>query len=409
RRFKNCQVVRLEINYRSTPSILNMANALIVKNQERHTKTLIPHRPEDKGSLPELFIFEDEETECERIIDLIREHIKEGCSLKDISVLFRSNSQGALLEGYLRNERLPYEMTGGPALIDRREVRDVLAYLRAALMPNDICLRRILNVPARGIGDQSVAKIIEYQKEHDLSFHQALKQWPKTQIAERVGQSVDGFFSVLAQMENQLLNPQEAYSTLLPKIFYELGYKQVVLGAYKEKGVGQRKWQLVEILGRILDGFIGRGGASIKTIRDFLDTLELRDTDSSEDSEDKIQLLTFHASKGLEYPVVILMGVDDGLIPHETLGSNVSEERRLFYVGLTRAKRQLILTRCLQRRRYGKMREVSPSRFLMDIPESHFTTYEGGFRPIVESDRKQMIADLFKRIDDKKKDYSSEL
>ncbi|MCB0356551.1 MAG: UvrD-helicase domain-containing protein, partial [Bdellovibrionales bacterium] len=184
--FKNCHVVRLETNYRSTPQILTMANSIIHRNEERHKKQLVPNAHAGSGPLPEVFIFDHEEAECEEITQLILDYHKKGFAYKDIAVLFRSNSQGALLEGYLKRSNIEYDLTGGPALIDRKEVRDVLAYIRTAIVPNDIALRRILNTPHRGIGDTSIHKVIDYQKEHELSFLQAIKLWHKTDINEKV-------------------------------------------------------------------------------------------------------------------------------------------------------------------------------------------------------------------------------
>ncbi len=398
--FKSCKVVRLETNYRSTPQILKMANSIINKIEERHQKTLIPFNSKVTGKLPEILIYDNEETECEEIAQLVLQYRRNGFRLNDLAILFRSNSQGALLEGFLRQANIDYEMTGGPSLIDRKEVRDVLAYLRSALFPNDICIRRILNTPNRGIGDNSIHKIIDYQKGKDISFLQALYKWREAEVNDKTGEQVQDFFGLLDNLKKTILQNQKPYADLLPEIFTNMGYRDYVLKSYKDKATSNRKWQLVEILGRILDGFASKTGKNEKTIRDFLDTLELRDISNDDsDQTEKVQLLTLHASKGLEFPIVILMGVDEGLIPHETLGLNIAEERRLFYVGVTRAKQELILTRCQQRKRYGKWRETAPSRFLCEVPESLVNSYEGGFRPLSEKDRVSLLADLYKKLD----------
>lgn len=399
--FKNCEVVRLQTNYRSTPQILELANAVIADNKDRHKKVLAPSPTAEAGERPEVFLFEDEEDECEQVVRLVREY-SEKYSLDDIAVLFRSNSQGGLLEGVLRQNNIAYDLTGGPALIDRKEVRDVLAYMRAALFPNDISLRRILNVPARGVGDQSVHKIIELQKERDCSFKEALKDWSVAEVQAKVGKEVDDFFLTLREMKRQLVETPFLYAELLPKMFQSLGYRDLVLSSYKDQAVALRKWQLVEILGRILDGFVRNSDSASRAliIKEFLDALSLREQDLKEDKkEKKVQLLTLHASKGLEYPLVILMGVDEGLIPHETLGHDTSEERRLFYVGVTRAKKELLLTRAKQRKRYGKVRDQAPSRFLAALPKELYQLHEYGYRPVNESQRNDMIADLYAKLD----------
>lgn len=398
--FKGCQVVRLEINYRSTPQILNMANTIIQANEERHKKQLLPHQASTTGLLPEVFIFDNEEMECEEITQLIEDYHRKGFKYQDIAVLFRSNSQGSLLEGYLKRANIQYDMTGGPALIDRKEVRDVLAYLRCSLAPNDIALRRILNTPPRGIGDNSIHKIIDFQKANELSFFAALQRWQQAEVGDKTGSQIDGFLKFKNQLKAYLLQSAFPYEKLLPELFANIGYRDHVLKSYKDKATAQRKWQLVEILGRILDSFVDRGGRNEKTLREFVDTLELRDLDNTEeDNTDKVQLLTLHASKGLEYPIVILMGVDEGLIPHESLGMNIAEERRLFYVGVTRAKQELLLTRSRLRKRYGKWREVSPSRFLCEIPTHLMQIHEDGCRPLSANLRSTMLADLYKKLD----------
>ena len=401
--FKDCKVVRLETNYRSTPQILKMANAIIESNEDRHKKKLAPRKGVETGPLPEVFVYKDEDTECEEVASLIR-HYNRTRNLDDISVLFRSNSQGALLEGALRQNRIPYEMTGGPALIDRKEVRDVLSYIKSALFPNDISVRRILNVPHRGIGDSSVHKIIEHQKETGLDFIKALRGWEKAEVNSRTGASIGEFFDLLYEIRVDLLKATEKYETVLPNIFKKIGYKDLVLGSYKDGATAMRKWQLVEILGRILDGFVKNSeGTREVAIKDFIDALSLREQDlkDKDKQEKKVQLLTFHASKGLEFPVVILMGVDEGIIPHETLGHDTSEERRLFYVGVTRAQKELVLTRASHRKRYGKVRETAPSRFLVSLPQDLYNLYGSGIKPISEVERVDLLADLYKKLDQK--------
>lgn len=400
--FSNCQVVRLETNYRSTPQIINMANAVITKNAHRHEKQLLPASHAENGNLPEVFIYDNEEDECEQIAEQIYHFRREGFKNKDIAILFRSNSQGGLLEGTLRRHNIEYDMTGGPALIDRKEVKDTLAYIRSALMPNDVSVRRILNTPPRGIGDGSVHKILEFQEKNEITFLQALTKWQEAEVNPRTGQKIVEFLEKLEQIKNRLIQPSTySFAEIVPRFLFDLGYRDMVLNSYKDKGVAQRKWLLVEVIGRILDGFVNKNGHSQKTVREFLEALELRDvdTDSDDEEKDNIQMLTLHASKGLEYPIVILMGIDEGLLPHETLGSDISEERRLFYVGVTRAKKHLVLTRSRLRKRYGKWREVAPSRFLCEVPTELVKTYDNGFRPLDEGDRVSMLQALYAKLD----------
>ena len=163
-----------------------------------------------------------------------------------------------------------------------------------------------------------------------------------------------------------------------------------------------KKWAIIEVFARVLDSFIEKGGRSIKTLQEFVDAMELRDPSddpNEKDQEPKVQLLTLHACKGLEFKVVIFVGCEEDLIPHRTLGSDVSEERRLFYVGITRAKERLVLTRAKTRKRYGKFVAVAPSRFLLEIPPHMTSSFETGFRPVGEDQRKNLMSELFKKLE----------
>jgi len=400
--FENCQVVRLETNYRSTPEIIDLANAVIHKNTDRHTKTLKPHIHSVHGEKPEVYVFEDENRECEEVVNLVR-NISKTEKLSDIALLYRSNAQGGVLEGLLKQSRIPYDLTGGPNLMDRKEVRDALAFIKAAITPDDLSLRRIINLPPRGIGDLSVEKILNYQEEKEIGFLRALRSWDQSEITARVGQSVEDFLLALKDLRDVLIkNDESTYEARLKEFFTQVGLKDLIFSSYKDSKTAQKKWELIEILGRILDSFLNNSKDKKNRdslVKDFLESMMLRDTEDKDDGVDKLQMLTFHASKGLEFPVVILVGVDEGLIPHEKLGHDVSEERRLFYVGVTRAKKSLIMTRASQRKRYGKMRQTSATRFLVNLADDLFNTYENGFKPVSETQRKDMLADLYKSLD----------
>lgn len=400
--YKDCKVVRLETNYRSTPEILTLANSIIDHNKDRHKKTLKPSPFAKAGPKPEVYIYEDENRECEEVVNLIRTYSKKYC-LNDIAVLYRSNAQGGVLEGLLRQSRIPYDLTGGPALIDRKEVRDALAYIKASLFPDDLSLRRVINTPHRGVGDLSIQKIIAYQDNEDISFVKALRKIEDIDLKPKAIKGVHDFLESLDKVKSTLLKESEqSYENKLTEVFKEVGLKDYIFGSYKESKTAQKKWLLIEILGRILDGFFRNTDLSSKAlvIKDFIDALSLRDSELESSQEKKVQLLTFHASKGLEFPVVILMGVDEGLIPHERLGHDISEERRLFYVGATRAKKELIFTRSRERKRYGKKRRTAPSRFLAALPKDLYSIYENGFKPVNDSQREDLLAELYKKLNE---------
>lgn len=414
RQFEDCKMVRLERNYRSSPAILKLANDLIQSNNHRHQK-ILRSQAQEQGSLPELFVYENEEDEAQEVVQNIHYFQGQGYSLDQIAILYRSNSQGGFLEGVLRFHGLPYSLTGGTTFFDRKEIKDVLAYLRCALAPHELALRRILNTPARGLGERAVDWMCEYQEAHKVSFWQAFKALATNEDRPQWSEAVRPLLAVLADLPDWLLGVKPVgtdkqilatASERMVAAFRHVGYQDYVYSLYKDAGTAQKKWQLIEILGRVLDGFLNQGGLCKQSLKDFVDSMELRDIieESRENSETaRIQLLTLHASKGLEYPVVIILGLEEDILPHQKLGMDIDEERRLLYVGITRAKERLMLTRVRQRKRYGRLRPVSPSRFLQEMDGTSFVTYESGFRPINEAGRKTLIADLFKKIDSRSK------
>ena len=300
--------------------------------------------------------------------------------------------------------QIPYALTGGTAFFDRREVRDVIAYIRCALAPNEIAFRRILNTPPRGIGETTVKALEEYSHSHSVSLFKSAKNWSQAGVNEKAGHSIDQLLEQLRQLPDLLLQPlaDKTSGQRLSEFFVNNGYYDFVSKGYKDTATAQNRWQLVDILGRILDGFFTRGGRTLKTLKEFIDSMELRDSmdeSPAEKDKPKVQMLTLHACKGLEFPVVFIVGVEEDILPHRTLGSDISEERRLFYVGVTRAQERLVLSHARQRKRFGKLRPVAPSRFLLEIPEELYLAHEGGFRPVTEQDRQSMMADLFKKLD----------
>ena len=402
-RFENCKVVRLERNYRSTPAIISIANEVIAKNEARHGKVLRPNPDAAHGALPEVFVYENDDIECEEIVSHVRYFTDQGYKHGDIAVLYRSNGQGGLIEAQLRRNQIPYSITGGTGFFDRKETKDVLAYLRCALHPNEVAFRRIINAPTRGIGEATIERIEEFSKVIGFKFHVAARRWKDAQVQDKIGEKINGLFQFLDRLPDDILRADVSKSvgdSLIAKL-REIGYKDYLRQTCKDDLTLTKKWAVIEIFGRVLDSFVERGGRTEKTLLEFADAMELRDTQEDEEKDQipKVQLLTLHACKGLEFPIVIFIGCEEDLIPHRTLGSDVSEERRLFYVGVTRAKERLILTRAMTRKRFGKFAPAAPSRFLLEIPPQMVTSFETGFRPVGESERKNMMADLFKKLE----------
>jgi DNA helicase-2/ATP-dependent DNA helicase PcrA len=182
----------------------------------------------------------------------------------------------------------------------------------------------------------------------------------------------------------------------------ELGYKEYLLQNSTDGAIAEKKWVVVEILGRIMDSYMKKRAYDLDTLRSFVDAMMLRDDMEADDNANKVQMMTLHASKGLEYPVVILAGLEEDLLPHKTLGSDIDEERRLFYVGVTRAKKRLIISRCQRRKKHGAVRPVAPSRFLLEIPKQFYKEYENGARPVSGQDREDLVQNFLKKLSEGK-------
>jgi DNA helicase-2/ATP-dependent DNA helicase PcrA len=401
--YKKCQVVKLERNYRSTPAIVAVANSVIEKNDHRHGKVLRAQESEETP-LPEIFQCESDDEECDFVVHQVRHFIGLGYKASDIAVLFRSNGQGALLEGTLRRHQIKYKITGSSTLFDRREVKDGLAFIRSAIAPTDFAIKRILNVPPRGLGDAVLEALNDRVAEtgKDLfSIAQtdveslSIKANARESLIERFRQ-LDEFARKLIDTKSSLTPGQE-----LEEFLRGIGYRQELLDRSPEAQAAERRWTLIAILGRILDGFVQKGERSLTTLIEFLEAMELRDFDSNEEDHEEIQLLTMHASKGLEYPIVLIIGVEEDLIPHRVLGSDINEERRLFYVAVTRAKKHLLLSRCLKRERYGRPQSVAPSRFLLEIPSDLYIQYDSMYRPVSGEARQTLVSDFMSKLRDR--------
>lgn len=402
--FDGCRVIRLERNYRSTPAILSVANEVIAKNTNRHGKMLRSDPSAEPGEKPEVFAYDNDDVESEEVASQIGFFMNRDYKPGDIAVLYRSNGQGGMIEAQLRRAQIPYSITGGTGFFDRKETKDILAYLRCAINPNEIAFRRIFNVPTRGIGETTVERIEQHAQAIGFKFHVAARNWKNAGVQDKIGEHIEGLFKILDHLPDELLGGDPARSVgenLLNK-FLRMGYRDYLRQTCKDDAALSKRWAVIEIFARVLDGFVAKGARDEKTLMEFVDAMELRDTGENEEEserESKVQLLTLHACKGLEFPVVIFVGCEEDLIPHRTLGSDVAEERRLFYVGVTRAKEHLVLTRARARKRYGQFVPSAPSRFLLEIPEHMLKSFETGFRPVGESERKNLMADLFKKLE----------
>ncbi|WP_415063014.1 ATP-dependent helicase [Bdellovibrio sp.] len=402
--FKNCEVIKLERNYRSSSEILAVANAAISKNKNRHGKILRAEAAQETGELPEMFLLDREEDECEFVVSEILHFQRQGYSYKDFAILYRSNTQGGLIESSLRRANIPYNISGGTSIFDRREIKDLMAYLKQALAPNEVSLRRIINVPSRGIGDTTIEKLSEFALKKRINFVDACRFWKEAEVQDKAGESIDELMKFVEDLPKNILDFQVGSTpgAKMVEIFQNIGYRDYVYGTAADPTSAEKKWMVVEILGRILDAYLGRRAYDVESIKSFVDAMLLRDDMSQEEENpNKVQLMTLHASKGLEFPVVILAGLEEDLLPHKNLGSDIDEERRLFYVGVTRAKKRLVMTRCQQRKKNGAVRPVTPSRFLLEIPKELYKEFPLGVRPVSGQEREDLVASFLSKLDSK--------
>ncbi len=404
--FKNCQVIKLERNYRSSENILDLGNAVIAKNAKRHGKVLRSEKAKKiEHQKPEVFVLDNEDDEADFVCREIQTIKAAGGKNRDIAILYRSNTQGAFIETSLRKGQIPYSITGGTSIFDRKEAKDWLAYLKQSLNDDEVSFRRIVNLPPRGLGENTLDKLMAYAEEVELNLPQASKKWDKAGLPEDKGKILDNFNEWMWTFPQRLLDDTSIGETISKRFEFlvrEIGYRDHMI-KNSEGMAFDKKWQVVEIVGRILESYVGRREPSIGTLKDFVDSMQLRDDVGNEEVKDEVQLMTFHASKGLEFPNVILVGVEEDLLPHKRLGGDIDEERRLFYVGITRAQEKLTLSYCRQRKKQGVVRPVSPSRFLLEVDQSLVVCHEMGNRPVSADEREDLVKNFLAKFDSAKK------
>ena len=379
--FPGAKVIKLEQNYRSASSVLDVANAVLAKQPgRRHKKTLLATRPE--GPRPEVIVASDPDVEASFVGDTIRKALEEqGMRPRDCAVLYRSNMQAQAVESALKERQIPYRMIGGQQFFERKEVKDLLAYMRLTLDPHDeMALRRIINYPARGIGEVALAKITAYATGHDTTlWHVVSKPYVVHQMPAAV---MEGCRELVRVIEGgrQRFERGEQSQAVARAIADEIGLKADVLAAATSGSTAERRWGNVEGLFAMFARRDEQGKGRGKDLAEYLRFLTLRMEEGESEIEDKVTLTTMHGTKGLEYKLVFVIGLEEGLLPHQrTLGEratdlplegahSLDEERRLFYVAVTRAKDKLYLCRTRTRAARGKMMPRVISRFLQDIP-----------------------------------------
>ena len=370
----DAKVVRLQENYRSSMEILQVANRLIEFNKKRFDKQL--HSARIGGERPQVLQFRDETKEAEAIVaDIYRWVENRGISPRDIAVLFRTNEQPRAFESELRRAQLPYTLVGGSSFFDRKEVRDLLAYIKVLSSPQDeVSLLRIINLPPRGIGVKTVNKILEAAVSSGISVWELMErpgELPELPVAAL--QSLDGFRSLIKSLRRNM--GKRTVVDIVRNTVERIGYREEMERIYSDPHEFQSRWASVEELINAAATFDERS-ESETALEGFLDDLTLDAQDRESDKEknlnqNAITLMTLHAAKGLEFPHVYMVGMEEGILPHHrSLKDNeedVDEERRLCYVGVTRAQDRLTFSMAQSRRKWGKPRLTQPSRFLYEL------------------------------------------
>ena len=366
--YPNCTSIKLEQNYRSTKIILDAANAVIDNNEGRPEKNLWTDKTE--GAKIQHFTAQSEHEEAAFIGDTIaKKHDIHDVPYGDMAILYRTNAQSRVLEEALIKRALPYTMVGGTKFYDRKEIKDVLAYLRVLYNPfDDLSLLRIINVPKRSIGATTVAKLQDYAREKGTSLFMTLTQLHlidsiKGKTKEKLEEFGILIFTLVSEMENRTV------LDILESILDRTGYL-----AQLEESTDPQDQARAENIGELLSvakDFQDTNPSG--TVEDFLEQVALvNDVDSFEQEEAKVTLMTLHAAKGLEFPIVFLCGLEEGLFPHSRTLMNpeeIEEERRLAYVGITRAEKELYISNATTRTVFGRTSSYLPSRFIDEIPE----------------------------------------
>lgn len=370
--FPGTFTVRLEQNYRSFDHILKAANGVIRNNMNRMEKALWTQ----KGDGPKVNIFkaEDIEDEAEWIVDrisIIRDQKK--LTYEDFAVIYRANTFSRPFEEELRSKQIPYTVVGGTSYFERREIRDVVAWLKIIANPSDnLSLLRAISAPRRGLGPSALNLLSDFAQSKSINLLDAFGRADEIDDLKKRALSSAETFYFLIDRYREILSKGNNFATGVRDLLEEINFRDYIIHLYKEPEAAFRRIENLEGLVASIDHYESKERSP--SLQGFLETMAL--TDMLEEKEEKkgqgVTLISFHSSKGLEFPVVFIAGAEEDLIPHKKsidMSSGVEEERRLFYVGITRAMKELFITYTEKRRKYGKDNSSVPSRFIKEIPE----------------------------------------
>lgn len=369
--YPEAKIIKLEENYRSTQNILEVANAVIKNNSVRKEKALWTEKPKGDAIYYTQYLNEYEEAGC--IADAIANVVSNGlASYKDFAILYRTNAQSRVFEEKLILHNIPYRIVGAINFYQRREIKDLLAYLRTIENGfDDISVKRIINVPKRGIGLTTIDRITNYALEHETSFYGALQNYEYIDGISRSAAKLGSFVSLIESFKRHLASPEYGLEDLLREIIEETGYVRLLQEEDSEDAEGRIE-NIEELISKVVA--YAENCEEEPTLSGFLEEVALvADIDNVEESSDIVLLMTLHSAKGLEFPYVYLTGMEDGIFPSyasimDDDKEAIEEERRLCYVGITRAMQKLSLSCARCRFRNGEQQFNRPSRFIDEIP-----------------------------------------
>ncbi|MFT5303353.1 MAG: DNA helicase-2/ATP-dependent DNA helicase PcrA [Mariniblastus sp.] len=368
----DAKVIRLEDNYRSTTAIIDFANTLIKFNKTRHDKVLRAARP--GGERPSVLQFPNETVEAQETVHSIRRRLEEkGREPRDFAILFRTNEQPRIFETELRKAKLPYILVGGMSFFDRKEVKDVLSYLRLIEGdPDEVSVLRIINTPPRGIGKKSVETLLNHAIKNKVPLWDLVTgQATRPKLTATTVRGLDDLTYRIQEVQYQ--TQDESLVDVARNLITTIRYRGELDRIYTDPEERESRWNVVEQIVNALGEY--EQSANKPRLSDFLDKLLLGEQDANDEKEKQLKknaiaLMTMHSAKGLEFPEVYIVGMEEGILPHHRSledDASVDEERRLCYVGVTRAEERLTLSMSLTRMKWGKPRDSKPSRFLYEL------------------------------------------
>jgi DNA helicase II / ATP-dependent DNA helicase PcrA len=368
------KIIKLEQNYRSTNAILGTANSVILNNPRRRPKMLWSENGD--GQPVRIVAIPDDREEANYVVgEIQKQKLTEECRWSEFAVIFRMNAQSRLIEEYLRRLQIPYRLVGGRSFFERREVKDLLAYLACIVNPeDDVSLLRIINTPARGIGAPTIELAIQESNQANTSVLDTLRSETfQSLLSQRASGGIRKFTELIDEYETRITQPLTDLARTVEELLTEIDYFPDLRRSCKTPEESVNREENVRELIRAISDYQGRSSDGLSG---FLAeaVLDNNRDDKQDENIDGVTLITFHAAKGLEFNNVFLVGLEEGILPHtrSKLEGNLDEERRLFYVGITRAKHSLTISHCFNRLKYGKPSPCHPSVFLKNL-DTRFT------------------------------------